>query len=159
MKDLDKLLIKQSDIDRFWSKVDVRGEDECWEWLGGRGARGGYGQFRLGKNVVSAHRIVFRVIGGYLNNLFVLHSCDNPPCVNPNHLSLGSHAENIQDISNKGRWPSRDNSLTTEKVRLIKALLASQEMKLKDIADLFNVHSSQITKIKQGKIWKNVKIT
>ena len=92
-------------VDRFWSKVDVRGADECWEWQGSR-IKGGYGNFRLSAadGMLKAHRMsALLAFGPFDRRLFVLHLCDNPPCVNPSHLALGDHAENMRQRAERGR--------------------------------------------------------
>jgi len=88
--------------ERFWAKVQ-RGEG-CWLWLGGK-HKFGYGTFRAGKAVIGAHRYSWQLHSGQPipEGSFVLHSCDNPPCVNPAHLRLGSPKDNMQDMSTRGR--------------------------------------------------------
>src|SRR3990167_4061840 len=98
-----------NDPERFWSKVDRSGgPDACWPWLKGR-MYYGYGLFfiRKGKGKVinkSAHRSAWELTHGAIpKGLFVLHSCDNPPCCNPSHLRLGTQADNIKDCIERGR--------------------------------------------------------
>jgi hypothetical protein len=87
---------------RFWSKVDIRGEDECWNWKAGK--RHGYGAYRLGNKQVSAYRYSYEIsIGNIKQGMFVLHRCDNPSCVNPKHLFLGTQKDNMEDMTLKGR--------------------------------------------------------
>lgn len=96
-----------SDIKRFWDKVDRKASYECWEWLGN--ARCGkselYGQFWLkGKNA-TPHRVAYEMeYGDFDKTLHVLHHCDNPICVNPTHLFLGTNEDNVRDKMSKGRW-------------------------------------------------------
>lgn len=84
---------------KFWKKVDRRGPDECWKWTGAIN-QAGYGAF--GNN--HAHRTSYEITYGPIpDGLFILHKCDNPPCVNPNHLFVGTHQDNMRDMISKGR--------------------------------------------------------
>ena len=96
--------------DRFWSKVDIKGEDDCWNWKAGIRGITGYGCFKYNKKVVDSHRMVWFLIYGEFPKLWVLHKCDNRLCCNPDHLFLGTYMDNIQDRNNKGRTARGDNS-------------------------------------------------
>ena len=86
--------------DKFW-----KGEPfECWLWRGS--ITKGYGKFRLDGKIVLAHRIAYLLeYGKYDENLDVCHTCDTPACVNPNHLFLGTHQDNMRDMLAKGHHP------------------------------------------------------
>jgi hypothetical protein len=90
--------------ERFWSKVDRTGD--CWLWVAHRNAQG-YGQFATGGHhgaQVSAHRFAWELTNGPVpDGMFVLHHCDNPPCVRPDHLFLGTQRDNVLDAWSKGR--------------------------------------------------------
>lgn len=84
-------------METFWSKVDKTGE--CWVWVAGRFVTG-YGAYRN----QGAHRVSWGLMNGPIPaGLFVLHRCDNPPCVRPDHLFLGTHTDNMHDKVAKGR--------------------------------------------------------
>lgn len=88
----------------FWAKVDRSGE--CWVWLGARDARG-YGRLRRRGRYVKAHRYVWTITNGEIpEGLFACHHCDNPPCVRPDHLFLGTQSDNARDMVAKGRSAS-----------------------------------------------------
>lgn len=87
--------------DLFWSQVDMDGD--CWEWLGHR-QRDGYGTVKYDRETERAHRVAWILARGIIPpGLHVLHRCDNPPCVNPDHLWLGTHLENMRDRDSKNR--------------------------------------------------------
>lgn len=96
----NKMNWTQDEINKFWSKVNYPGNDqECWEWTAYRD-KDNYGKIEG----YGAHRRAWEFYNGIIpNNLCVCHTCDNPPCCNPEHLFLGTSQENTQDKINKGR--------------------------------------------------------
>lgn len=92
-------------FDRFWSKVKITSTEGCWLWLGGK-KRNGYGTFRSEGKTYTAHRVAWFYLYGELppSHMLACHTCDNPSCVNPSHLFLGTHSDNALDSVVKGRW-------------------------------------------------------
>lgn len=87
---------------RFMSKV-VKAETGCWLWTGGANYDG-YGHMRVGDKMYQTHRLSYELFKGHIPvGMFVCHACDCPPCVNPNHLFLGTGSDNMQDKIKKGR--------------------------------------------------------
>jgi hypothetical protein len=96
-------------LKRFWSCVNKQSKNHCWEWTSYTGA-GGYGHFYIDNKQLPAHRISWMIHNGDIpqtdtngNRICVCHKCDNPICVNPDHLFLGTDLDNIKDRDSKGR--------------------------------------------------------
>ena len=95
--------LTDNEIISFWDKVNIKQEDECWEWQGDRVLKG-YGQFLIDSKTYVASRVAcFIYYGEETNLMYAHHKCDNPPCVNPNHLFLGTILDNHRDMKAKGR--------------------------------------------------------
>lgn len=87
----------------FWKYADRRGDDECWPWLGVRDNHG-YGRVNFMTTAIKAHRVSYEMRHGPIpDGLVIRHSCDNPNCVNPKHLSTGTQSQNMKDASSRGR--------------------------------------------------------
>lgn len=145
--------------DRFWPKVDKRGSDECWPWRGAK-SKSGYGIVRVGGKRRRVHRLAYAFVNGPIpEGMHVLHRCDNPPCCNPNHLFLGTHAENMADMAKKGRQrgPKGENhhkaKLTTADVRTIREWYPAGWTQ-RNLAAAFGVSQTIIGRIVRRDIWK-----
>jgi len=164
---------------RFWQKVDRRTPDECWPWLAGHSS--GYGCFKLGGKAVPAHRVAYQLIYGSIPQSIgqykscVCHSCDNPNCVNPNHLILGTMADNTADRDARGRAATGSRNgrhtqpettargeqhgrskLTATQVRLIRSLYAQGNTTHRQLGDQFGVSHTQIRYIVSRKSWAHL---
>lgn len=142
---MKSLILKRGDKawDRFWSKVN-KGPD-CWEWTGALngGEWGGYGSFWIGNKIVMSHRIAWSMGHGKIQKgMFICHTCDNPACVRPSHLFLGTPSDNLIDSSNKGRAPGL--KITNEQVKAIR----NDTRLLRLISKEYGVEESTISRIK-----------
>lgn len=147
---------------RFWSKVRKQ-EGGCWEWTGHRLPKG-YGVVRTFIEkalIVKAHRLAYEMeVGPIPPGMLCLHACDNPPCVNPAHLRIGSNSENMADAVEKRRFPSGEKkwnaSLTERQAMAIKRLLRTTKRSDLDIGREFGVAHSTIWQIRKGNTWKHI---
>jgi len=141
---------------RFWAKVDRRNEDECWPWLATK-SKLGYGKFTLGvNNKVCAHRYSYELtVGPIPNGLLVCHKCDNPKCVNPAHLFIGSHKDNMQDAVRKGRQARGrrlpQTKLTDEQVIVAIKLASSAPRMIESTARQFSISGEHLGALMRGK--------
>jgi hypothetical protein len=148
----------------FMAKVAV--DDGCWIWTASD-VRHGYGCFGFRGKVWRAHRVAWTLFRGEIPaGLHVLHTCDNPPCVNPMHLFLGTPATNAADMKKKGRHPNRPYwdyetgphpraKLTESAVCQIRGL-AREGMSTSQIAQRFQIHCSTALDIITRETWRHV---
>lgn len=145
-------LIGPADV--FWERATKT--DGCWVWSGTRNSYG-YGVFLLpGERPVRAHRHAYELTHGPIpDGLVVMHSCDNPPCINPTHLSLGGRGDNNRDAKAKGRNAAGEANghakLTAAQVADIRRDARTQRA----IAAQYGVDESTISQIRAGKRWKS----
>ena len=142
----------------FWENVQKT--DSCWNWIGGKQGDG-YGQVRDGKKVALAHHIVWELMNGPIPpGLQVLHRCDNPGCVNPDHLFLGTPLDNARDREMKGRGRRGNvrgerhpgHKLTWEQVRAIRVVRGWYDSR--DLAEAFGVSRHTIYDIWAERSWE-----
>jgi hypothetical protein len=135
----------------------------CREWQGAK-HRQGYGMLRVGVRSVLAHRVAWEEANGPIpDGLHVCHRCDNPACVNVDHLFLGTHLDNMRDRQAKGRTklPRAEGSqcvwarLKEHDVSLIR-LLTSLGVRQPKIAALFGISQTMVSHIHRGVVWKHV---
>ncbi len=149
---------KPSFVRRFWLRVDVRGKDECWPWIGDEKFTGKfYGTLKLGKKVVTASRVANAISTGIdPQENPVLHSCDNPPCCNPEHLHCGTRKKQAMDMVARGRWRTGksdcNKKLTDDDVSEVWTMIAKRKTNV-EIGEIFGVHHSTISAIRCGKSW------
>jgi hypothetical protein len=145
--------------DRFWANVERRGPGECWPWTGDADGHG-YGRITVGGKRARASRMLWSLAHGPVpDDLHVLHHCDNPPCVNPAHLFLGDHRDNMADRDAKDRV--RHGSLhpraklTETDIPVIRARVAAGDTRRAIAAD-YGVSHAAIDKVASGQGWKRV---
>ena len=144
---------KQSELERFMSHVHKH-ESGCWLWTA-HCMKSGYGFFRNLTRHELAHRVSYRLFNGQLDARDVMHKCDVPNCVNPEHLALGTRLENMQDAKRKGRMSIGQGhgraKLTEEQVNLIKKSSKLQ----REIAVEFGITQGHVSCLKSGKQWQH----
>lgn len=149
---------------RFWSKVAKKGDDDCWNWTGGKTR--GYGAFNPNGKRVIAHRAAwFYIHGEIASGFLVCHKCDNPSCCNPNHLFLGTQLDNMTDMTSKGRGNIGErhgnSKLTDIQAGEIKQLKPRPHVKgngdlAKSLAKKYGMRVDNIYFIWRGDTWKHV---
>ena len=141
----------------FWSRVDKGAGDACWLWKAGVNQRG-YGVIRVRGRNTYAHRFVHELTqGAPLGDVWVLHRCDTPRCVNPNHHFFGDARDNKADCVAKGRHARGQrlpfSKLNAEAVREIRSSSLSAVV----LAAKFNVHKNSIKNVRSGATWQHVR--
>lgn len=154
--------------DRFWEKVLIAPPMVCWEWIASKDPHG-YGQIRTGGPgggpLRQAHRVSYELHNGPIPaGLLVRHTCDNPGCVNPDHLRLGTQADNVQDMIDRGRargGPPRgernaSSKLTEAQVVDIRNRYATGEVLQIELTKEFGVSQATISEIVRRRIWRHI---
>ena len=150
-------------VARFMAKVKLGQTDECWTWTGGTNEHG-YGVFWNGARLEKAHRFSLRASGVEVPaDLDVMHSCDNPACVNPAHLKAGATLENVNDMWAKGRATVRYArgtaqpmaKLNDDKASEIRALYKAGGWKQRELAEVYGVSQRVIWNVVNLKTWRN----
>lgn len=152
---------------RLFNGISVNNSTGCWEWNKTKNNHG-YGQLTVNKKTAFAHRLSYELFNGEIpNGSQVLHKCDNPSCINPAHLSIGTASDNMRDCYNRGRSKLKPNSmpgtqnpsakLNATDVLEIRKLLKNGHRQHK-IAKLFGISQSNVSDIKRGVIWNETHI-
>lgn len=158
---ISKFFDSQSEIkEDFFTNVQLGTKNECWIWLAGKTGLG-YGQYILNGKVLYAHRVSWMLKNGDIpKGLHVLHRCDNPKCVNPNHLYVGTHQQNMNDKKMRGRNPglkgelSPKAKLTWEQVREMRILYSKGNISHRELAKKFGISNRMVSAIIRKDCWK-----
>jgi hypothetical protein len=152
-------MLTPEERERFWKKVDVRGPDECWLWTAGC-IPSGYGSFHLRGRTCYPHRIAWVEANGPVpDGLEVMHSCDVRHCVNPGHLSVGTGAENIRQMIERGRQVTLrgdahgSSKITEEQVRAIRT---ARGLTQSELAREFEISQGHVSDIIRRKKWAHL---
>ncbi len=161
---------RNSPTGRFWARVDKDGpipanaptSGPCWLWTGEQ-AHFGHGRFTVDGQRTKAHRYAYELLVGPIpEGLFVCHHCDNPPCTNPDHLYLGTPAQNSADMARRGRSARGEASahalLTEWDVRDIREMWANDlcTMSQREIAAGYGVSQTTVWSVLNGRSWGHV---
>ena len=149
----------------FWRKVVVGGPGDCWEWKGAKKPKG-YGNVRVNKAYLLAHRVAWIVSHGQIGEgLVVCHRCDNPSCCNPSHLFLGTIRDNTQDMIAKGRSKMGVNTgkgashnmakLSPREVQAIRNLYKNSSMSQGELAREFSISQTYVGRLVNGSHWSD----
>lgn len=148
--------------DDFYCRVAVAGENECWLWTAARTGMD-YGQYCFDHKVIYAHRFSWMLEYGEIpKGINILHSCDNPPCVNPRHLEAGTQRKNMLDKVARGR----DNSpfgeaagmskLTEKEVLEIRFLYSTGNYTQRELGRMFDISNRNVSSIVTFETWRHI---
>lgn len=153
--------------DRFWAKVDRRGDDECWEWRASLDTRG-YGNFGVPRDdgtgrfiMQRAHRIAWELVNGPLqsSSQHLCHTCDNRKCVNPAHLFIGNPKLNMADCASKGRFNDRrgeNNPRSVVDEAVVRAIRADSALPLSKLMAKYGLAQTTVSDIRRRRTWAHL---
>ena len=150
-----------SDLMRFWSKVDRKRKNECWNWIGCKNKNeNGYGLLSINNKMYRTHRLSYFIhYNEDPRESLICHICNNPPCVNPNHLFLGDYSKNIKQAYMDNRRSSKGilnthSKLQESDIKEIKRMQGT--ISGYEVAGIFCVIPSTIYKIWRGELWSHI---
>lgn len=146
---------------RLIQRMKKNADTGCWEWVGPTSVKGGYGIIMINRRRLRVHRVAAELWLGFdpTSSLIVCHNCDNPCCFNPDHLFLGTHADNTADMRKKDRGvPQEQHSLRmatklTEPQVIEIRRLVSQGLTLRQIAEQFGVSHEMVRRVRDRRSW------
>lgn len=139
-------------LKRFWKHVDVKNKNDCWEWKSKKD-KDGYGNMQFKNKTVRANRFIWTVLNGAIpEGMVVCHKCDNPKCLNPDHLFLGTISDNVIDALKKNRLSNQ--KLTVDQVKELRKLYKTGKYSQSELGRIFGVSGSTVCQIVHRKLWK-----
>ena len=134
-------------------------EGGCWEWR--KTSRAGYGLFYKGNRYYAAHRISYETfVGPIPEGLHILHSCDNPGCINPDHLRPGTVKENMADREARGRRDVKGEQIGTSKVDALDVLeIRASKLTLEKLGEKYGLSATHVGRIRAGESWAHLPLT
>lgn len=143
--------------DRLRSKTKIDRITGCWEWTASK-TSSGYGKIFVTGKLRGAHRVSYELHHGPIQDgMRVLHRCDNPACINPEHLFLGSDADNVADMISKGRQQKGSRHYKSKlSENDVLAIRSTKNKTNQNLAEQFGVTAATISFVRAGKIWKHV---
>lgn len=154
------VMLNHTVLARFWAKVSRAGENECWVWTAST-TKFGHGKMLVDGKLLGAHVISWMIHRGTVTQS-ILHKCDNPPCVNPNHLFEGDQRDNVHDAMSKGRLKpgigtSKPNSvLTPNKVIVLRQRFAAGNVTCVTLANELGISDETVRAAITRRTWKHV---
>jgi len=153
-------MLRKPFAERFWEKVDIRGDNECWPWLAS--TREGYGQIRHAGHTLRSSRVVWELTYGLIpEGMCVCHHCDVRVCCNPKHLFLGTQVDNQADATRKGRHAVGEKNgrskLTDALIPEIRRKCNEHHATRGEIAAEYGISQSVLSRIANRRAWAHVK--
>lgn len=148
---------KRSEIERFIEKINHNPETGCWEWTAWVN-NWGYGFFYGSRKSRLAHRASYELFCGEIpDKMHVLHKCDNPKCVRPSHLFLGTELDNKRDMVEKKRQAYGErNGKSKVNQEIIKTIRERRDLKLREVSEMFGISIMQASRIRRGLQWRHI---
>ena len=154
---VEKLRTELDRILAFRETLEADGSDDmCCLWpYCKKDNRYGYGELRINHRIVYVHRLVYEMKKGQIPpGMFVRHSCDTPACFNPNHLLLGTPADNSRDMVNRGRACTGERSVQSKLTKEQVAEIRDSRLNQYELAAQYGIHQSNVSRIRRGLAWK-----